>query len=203
MAENYNPLPFYPLEAGASYMRPRQDLPQGVTEDSPAVDVMTDLSKVTAYTVELTTPLDKALEIMVKRGVRLLLVRDADAAVRGLITSRDIQGEKPEKILQKSYLTREELLVRDIMTLKHRLEVLRMEDVLRARVGDIISTLKACGRQHAMVVDIDPGTTRQAVRGLFSLSQIGLQMGLQIDPAKAPTTAEELEQALARMRDGD
>jgi len=203
MAEHYNPLPFYPLEAGASYMRPRQELPQGVTEDSPAVDVMTDLSKVTAYTVELITPLDKALEIMVKRGVRLLLVRDADAAVRGLITSRDIQGEKPEKILQKSYLTREELLVRDIMTLKHRLEVLRMEDVLRARVGDLISTLKACGRQHAMVVDIDPGTTRQAVRGLFSLSQIGIQMGLQIDPAKAPTTAEELEQALARMRDGD
>jgi len=200
MAENYNPLPFYPLEAGASYMRPRQDLPQGVTEDSPAVDVMTDLSKVTAYTVELTTPLDKALEVMMKRGVRLLLVRDSDAAVRGLITSRDIQGEKPEKILQKSYLTREELLVRDIMTLKHRLEVLRMEDMLRARVGDIIATLKTCGRQHAMVVDIDPATTRQAVRGLFSLSQIGIQMGLEIDPASAPTTAEELEQALARMR---
>lgn len=200
MPDSFKSLPFYPLEAGASYMRPRQDLPQGVTEDSPAVDVMTDLSKVTAYTVELTTPLDKALETMVKRGVRLLLVRDGDAAVRGLITSRDIQGERPEKILQKSYLTREELLVRDIMTLKHRLEVLRMDDVLRARVGDIIATLKSCARQHAMVVDIDPATTREAVRGLFSLSQIGIQMGLEIDPAKAPTTAEELEMALARMR---
>lgn len=202
MTESYEPIAFYPLDAGASYMRPRQDLPQGVTEDSPAIDVMTDLSKVTAYTVELTTPVDKALETMVKRGVRLLLVRDGDAAVRGLITSRDIQGEKAEKILQKSYLTREELLVRDIMTLKHRLEVLRMDDVLRARVGDIIATLKSCGRQHAMVVDIDPSTARQAVRGLFSLSQIAAQMGLDIDAALAPTTVEELEAALLRMRGG-
>jgi len=200
MTESYQPLEFHPLEAGASYMRPRQELPRGVTENSPAVDVMTDLSRVTAYTVELTTPLDKALETMVKRGVRLLLVRDGDAAVRGLITSRDIQGERPQKILQKSYLTREELLVRDIMTLKHRLEVLRMEDVLGARVGDIIATLKSCGRQHAMVVDTDSTTNREAVRGLFSLSQIAAQMGLEIDPAAAPTTAEELEAAVARMR---
>lgn len=200
MTESYQALAFYPLETGASYMRPRQELPRGVTEESPAVDVMTDLSRVTAYTVELTTPLDKALEMMVKRGVRLLLVRDGDAAVRGLITSRDIQGEKPAKILQKSYLTREELLVRDIMTMKHRLEVLHMDDVLTARVGDIIATLKACGRQHAMVVDTDPATGREAVRGLFSLSQIATQMGLEIDPAAAPTTAEELEAAVARMR---
>jgi predicted transcriptional regulator len=54
---------------------------------------MTDLSQVTAYTTELTTPLNKAQETMIKRGVRMLLVRDADGHIVGLMTSRDIEGE--------------------------------------------------------------------------------------------------------------
>ena len=200
MDDNFKPLPFCDLQTGATYFRPRQKLPERVTETDPAVNVMTDLSKVTAFTVELITPLNKALEMMVKRKVRLLLVRDAEGAVRGLITSRDIQGDKPKRILEKSYLTMEELVVRDIMTLKNKLNVLKMEDVLKASVGDIIATLKEVNRQHAMVVDTDPGTGKPAVRGIFSLSQIAKQLGLDIDPAKQATTFADFEQALAERR---
>ena len=32
---------------------------------------------------------------MIKRGVRVLLVVDADDHILGLVTSRDIDGEKP------------------------------------------------------------------------------------------------------------
>ena len=200
MNDNFKPLPFCDLQTGATYFRPSQELPEHVTETDAAVNVMTDLSKVTAFTVELITPLNKALEIMVKRKVRLLLVRDADGAVRGLITSRDIQGNKPKKILEKSYLTMEELVVRDIMTLKHKLNVLQMEDVSKASVGDIIASLKEVKRQHAMVVDTDPDSGKPAVRGIFSLSQIAKQLGLDIDPAKQATTFAEFEQALAEHR---
>jgi len=70
-----------------------------------------------------------------------------------------------------------------------------MEDVANARVGDIIATLRQVNRQHAMVVDNDPTTGKPAVRGLFSLSQIGLLLGLDIDPARQPTTFADLEQA--------
>lgn len=196
MYKNYTPLKFQTLEQGASYFRPRQELPDRVSEDNPAVDVMTDLRQVTAYTAELTTPLNKALEYMIKRGIRLLLVRDADGTVKGLITARDIEGEKPLRIMEKSGAKRDELLVRDIMTLKGKLEVLMMEDVLAAKVGDIIATLRDCGRQHAMVVDTDPGTGKLAVRGIFSLSQIGKQLGLNIDSSQKATTFAELEEAL-------
>jgi CBS-domain-containing membrane protein len=163
--------------------------------DDPALAVMTDFSQVAAYATELTTPLSKALEIMVKRGVRLLLVRDIEQRIIGLITSRDIEGERPERILNKAGGAWEDLLVADIMTLKPKLEFLLMEEVAQARVGDIIATLKQVNRQHALVLDADPATGQPAVRGLFSLSHIGLLLGLDIDPAQQPTTFADLERA--------
>lgn len=195
MANPYQPLPFHHLDAGAGYFRPRQHLPEHVTADDPALSIMTDLSQVTTYTTELATPLSKAQETMIKRGVRMLLVRDADGQIVGLLTSRDIESDRPDRILTKAGGAWEDLLVADIMTLKPKLEVLQMEDVANARVGDIIATLRQVNRQHAMVVDNDPTTDQPAVRGLFSLSQIGLLLGLDIDPARQPTTFADLEQA--------
>ena len=195
MAQDYQPLPLHRLDSGASYFHPRQSLPERVTAADPALAAMTDLSQVTAYTTELTTPLSRALDLMIKRGVRLLLVNDADRQVVGLITSRDIEGEKPARILAKAGGAWEDLLVADIMTLQPRLEVLLMEEVATARVGDIIATLRQAGRQHAMVVDADPKTGKPAVRGLFSLSQIGLQLGLDIHPTQQPTTYADLQRA--------
>lgn len=195
MTQDYQPLPFHHLESRVGYFRPRQRLPERVRADDPATHVMTDFSQVTAYTTELTTPLGKALEYMVKRGVRLLLTRDADGRIVGLITSRDIEGEKPARILAKAGGVWEDLLVADIMTLQPKLEVLWMEDVLAARVGDIIASLRQVGRQHAMVVDHDPETGQWAVRGIFSLSRIGAQLGVDIDPARQATTYAELEKA--------
>ncbi|MBK8183874.1 MAG: CBS domain-containing protein [Candidatus Competibacteraceae bacterium] len=195
MPQTYQTLPFHHLESGAGYFRPTQQLPETVAEDDPAVNVMTDLSQVTAYTVELPTPLTKALETMIKRGVRMLLVRDADGHIIGLLTSRDIEGDKPHRILSKAGGVWEDLLVADIMTLQPKLEVLLMEDVAKARVGDIITTLRQVNRQHAMVLDSDPKTGNPAVRGIFSLSQIGLQLGLDIDRTHHPTTYSDLEKA--------
>lgn len=195
MAQDYQPLPFHPLDSGASYFRPRQSLPERVTAADPALAAMTDLGQVTAYTTELTTPLSKAQDLMIKRGVRLLLVNNANRQVIGLITSRDLEGEKPARILARAGGAWEDLLVADIMTLQPKLEVLLMEEVVNARVGDIIATLRQAGRQHALVVDADPETGQPAVRGLFSLSQIGLQLGLDLDPAQQPTTFADLERA--------
>ena len=195
MAQDYQPLPFHRLDSGASYFRPRQSLPERVTAADPALAAMTDLGQVTAYTTELTTPLSKALDLMIRRRVRLLLVNNANHQVIGLITSRDIEGEKPARILARAGGAWEDLLVADIMTLHPKLEVLLMEEVANARVGDIIATLRQAGRQHALVVDADPDTGKPAVRGLFSLSQIGLQLGLDINPAQQPTTFADLERA--------
>lgn len=201
-ASRYAPLAFHHLAHGATYFRPRQNLPRQVTQDDPAIHCMTDLRQVSAIMVSMTTPLFMAHERMIKSGVRLLLVADPDGTVRGLITSRDIQGEKPQRILEKSGGRYDELLVRDIMTLGPKLDVLMMDQVLTARVGDIIATLRASGRQHSMVADTDPDSGKLAIRGLFSLSQIAHQLGIEIDTASRATTFAELEAALNSPKGG-
>ncbi|HCK80463.1 MAG TPA: hypothetical protein PK880_06755 [Candidatus Competibacter sp.] len=81
------------------------------------------------------------------------------------------------------------------MTIRPKLDALLMEGVSRARVGDIIATLRQVDRQHALVLDGEPETGTQVVRGIFSLSQIGLRLGLNIDPSRRPTPYAELARA--------
>lgn len=197
MPEEFEPLSFRSLQDPVSYFKPHQELPERIELEDPAVSCMTDFNQITAVTADMTKTIDDALERMRKRGVRLLLVTNEEGNVYGLITARDIQGKKPVTLAQKLGYTPQELVVRDLMTLKGRLDVLHYEDVLKAKVGNIVATLRESGRQHALVVDNDPTQDGQlAVRGLISLAQIGRQMGLDLDTAERATTFAELETAL-------
>ncbi len=197
MPERFQPLSFRALQEPVSYFRPNQELPERIELDDPAVNCMTDFCQVTAVTADMTKTIDDALDRMRKRRVRLLLVTNEEGTVFGLITARDIQGDKPVTLAQKLGYTPHELVVRDLMTLKGRLDVLHYEDILQAKVGNVVATLRDSGRQHALVVDNDPAQDgRLAVRGLISLAQIGRQMGLDLDTAERATTYAELEAAL-------
>jgi len=179
-----------------SYFEPSQELPARVREQSPAILVMTDLRQQIAVTVEPNVSIDWALQRMKAAGVRLLFVVDSDKLVLGLITATDLQGEKPLQFQQELHLRYEEIMVRDIMTPKNGLEVMLMEDVLRASVADVIATLRSTGRQHALVLDDDPHTERPAIRGIFSASQIGKQLDQLIETTEVANTFAEVELAL-------
>jgi len=185
------------LQAGVGYAQPTQAVPEKATLDDAAVNVMTDLTRVTAIIILPGDTVDEAHRRMFQRGVRLLLVVDQDRRVVGLITATDILGEKPVMTASQRGLRREEVLVRDIMTPQERLQVLGMADVRGAKVGHIVSTLQKSGRQHAMVVDHD-AKGRQTVRGLFSATQIARQLGVTIQTSEIARTFSEIEATLAR-----
>jgi CBS-domain-containing membrane protein len=194
---DYSPLSATMLQAGVGYAQPTQPVPEKVTLDDAAINVMTDLTRVTAVIILPGDTVDEANRRMVQRGVRLLLVVDQDRKVVGLITATDILGEKPVMAASQRGLRREEVLVRDVMTPQERLEVLSMSDVRAAKVGHIVSTLQKTGRQHAMVVDND-AKGRQTVRGLFSTTQIARQLGVAIPTSEVARTFSEIEATLSR-----
>lgn len=165
---------------------------------SPALAVMTDLRKIPAATIDPQAPLDAANRFMIRRGVRLLLVTDDDRRVLGLITANDILGEKPVQFGLERGIKRQDILVRDIMTPSARLEVLLYADLARAEVGHIVATLKHSGRQHALVVDDAGDDGVQAVRGIFSASQIARQLGVAIQTTEVAQTFAEIGAALGR-----
>lgn len=196
MSRNYLPLPASQLSAAAGIHQPPHSVAPTVGLDDPAETVMTDFRKVRALVVLDHVTMDAAYRRMQSQHVRLLLVVDEGHRVVGLVTSTDIEGEKPLRVQQQRGIRRSEILVGDVMTARDRLEVMDMDDVRHAKVGHVVATLKAVGRQHALVVDSDRHG-RQTIRGLFAASQVARQVGLPLETVEVARSFAQVEEMLA------
>jgi len=192
---SYKPLQFLELKPGAGFHQPSTY--RLVEMNSPAIEVMTDLQQVSAATIGPDAKLTHATQTMIARGVRLLLVVNPDDEILGLITARDTMGERPIKFIQEHGGTNADLKVCDCMTTIKTIQVLAINDVLPAKVGHIVATLKNVGRQHAMVIDTDVLSGNQSVRGIFSITQIGRQLGMSLQAFEVAKTFAEIEALLA------
>lgn len=193
----YKPLPAACLDQGAGYHQPASFSPQPVDIDSPALEVMTDLRLVPAATIDAETSIVSANQAMIARGVRSLLVVDDHGNVIGVVTARDINGERPMQVVGIRGVLHGDVRVRDVMTPRQDVEVLELADVLRAKVGSIVETLRRSGRQHALVVDRDVTARRQMVRGIFSSSQIARQLGIPLHTTEVARTFAEIEAVIS------
>jgi len=196
MVRHFSPLPTSALAARACFRRPAQAVPAHVAMDSPAAETMTDFNRVAAVTIDPGAAIEDANRKMIENGIRLLLVVESPDIVLGIITASDILGEKPMQIVQERGVKHSETVVRDIMTPHEMLEVIQMRDVLSANVGQVVATLKRARRQHAMVVEPNEGDSCQAVRGLFSTSQIARQLGVPVHVGDIVQTFAEIEASL-------
>lgn len=170
--------------------------PPAVRADSPATLVMTDLSRLPSATITADASLDETHQSMLMRGVRLLLVVAESNKIIGLVTSVDVLGEKPVLVAQKRQARRTDLRVSDVMVPVDKVEALAIEAVRKARVGNIVATLKADGRAHALVLGLQPDG-RQFLLGIFSASQIARQLGVQIHTYEVARTFAEIEAIIA------
>lgn len=182
------------IKPDAGYHQPNIHKP--VTADSSAIEVMTDLQQVTAATTSIDASIANATQTMISRGVRLLLVLNSDGQLAGLITARDTMGEKPINYVRERGTKHSELTVRDCMTPIEDIDVLTMRDVAKTCVGNIVTTLESIGRQHALVVDeLDDG--QEMIRGIFSITQVGRQLGVGLQAFEVAQTFSEIRAALA------
>lgn len=195
MDREYHPFPIRVLGSGAGFRRPTQRHAARVTAESPALEVMTDFTRVSPATIRPNAPLSGANQLMITRGVRLLLaVDEAHESVLGVITAADILGERPMLVATGRSLRRDELTVADVMTPAAEVEVIAFADVAASRVGHVVETLRRAGRQHALVVDHE-----SMVRGVFSTSQIARQLGITLAAAgETALTFSQIEAALVK-----
>jgi hypothetical protein len=191
---NYRPLTAARAPQGTGLHQPGSY--GSVTIDSPALSVMTDLRHFSAATITPEKTLAEATRSMIARGVRLLFVVEGNGELLGLITARDTQGERPIQLLHDRGEKFGDLHVADLMIPRTEIDLIDLADVLRAEVGHVVATLKAWGRQHALVADRDPSTGAVRVRGIFSATQIGRQLGVAVQPFEVARTFAEIERAL-------
>lgn len=176
-----------------------QAIPQAVppvTLDSPALSVMTDLTLVRAATVQPDTSLDKTEEKMIQEGVRMLFVVEKMPCVDGIVTSSDLRGDKPMKLVSQRQVRRVELSVHDVMTKLSELDMVELEAVQRSSVADIVATMRTFGRPHLLVVEAATSTSAPRIRGLISHTQIERQIGQALPMVEIASTFGEIEKAL-------
>lgn len=195
----YKPLSMSRMDVGATYQAPLgARSPRRVKADSPAIEAMTDLRLIDAATITADATVGQANQVMITRGVRLLLVLGEDGQIEGLVTARDTLGEKPIKMLSENGGRHGELSVADLMVPCSAIDVLDLTTVLRAEVGHIIATLKEVGRQHALVVERDATSGREVVIGVFSATQIGRQLGVPVLTFEIAKTFVQIKAELER-----
>lgn len=195
MNSNYRTLPFQTINQSAIINR-RAHQRLEVSMDDPATSVMTDLSQVTAFSIEPTAGIQSANDKMIACGVRLLFVADEAGALLGLITATDLLGEKPVQYVTEHGGSRDDIIVQDIMTPKSQLEVIYLRDLNNACVGDVVETMRMVNRQHMLVVNHD-SEGREKVCGIYSTTQINRQLGTNIEPSLRVGTFADIGRVLA------
>lgn len=159
-----------PASAAAVGTRPARAL-----STQPASQVMTDFMRDLPVTVAADRFIDDALRDMIVAGVRALLVVRADRVV-GLITSYDIQGERPLQFLASAGFSRhDEIAVSHIMTPWAEVPKLDLAWVADARVADVDGYFQGTFASHVAVVERGHDG-KETVRGLFSRTHIERQL---------------------------
>jgi len=160
---------------------PSAQIPEAsVTLADPGMAVVTDFTWERPATVTEDRAIDDALREMMQARVRaLLVVRDDE--VTGLITSYDIQGERPLRFLQASgFLSRTEIEVHHIMIPWDRVPTLEWQSIRVARVFAVVDFLKATRATHVLIVE-RAERSGVFVRGLISRARLERQLGRPVD----------------------
>ncbi len=194
MSHAFTTLPSSTIAPNTLLKRPTQARRLNVSLDDDAILLMTDFERVTPITISAALPIQVANDKMIDYGVRLLFVTDGDDIIQGLITANDILGERPIKHIQQHGGNFNEIIVSDIMTQQTELEVIDFDDLNRASVGEVVETMRAFNRQHALVIEQEMG--QSSIRGLLSTTRIGQQLGIDVAPTNRARTFQELESVL-------
>jgi signal-transduction protein with cAMP-binding, CBS, and nucleotidyltransferase domain len=157
--------------------RPAAAEKRRVLLSDPATLVMTDFTREPPATVTEDSSIDDALEDMVVAGVHALLVMRADL-VSGLITSYDIQGDRPLILLMApSHRRPDQISVGEIMTPWDQVPKLDWSQVNAARVFELARDFRRTRATHLVVVE-NLEHKGVFVRALISRRRLNRQLGL-------------------------
>ena len=157
---------------------PRRSISDGQFLDpsDPAIHAVTDFTREYPVTVDEDRHIDDALGDMIHLGVRAMLVMREQRIV-GLITSYDIQGERPLQFLQTSnYSRHQDIHVGHIMTPWDKLLALDWASIQEARAGELLHVLEEAGLTHLLVIEGGKKNAAPIVRALVSRARLARQL---------------------------
>lgn len=187
MSEKYQALPAVTLSEDNTYTHP-EAMPEVIHLDDPALDIITNFEKVKPAITHPNDSIDDTL-VKMKSSGRLVMLVVKDQQVVGAVSSGDLQGEKPLKIIQDDRITRKEIKVSSVMTHRKKLLAIDYQELRFAKIGHLIKTLREHAQRYALVVDIDENTQEQTVHGLVNaydiVKHLDKKLGVALNEARS------------------
>ena len=189
-------IPSFQLKTGTTITQASPWQTSTVTLESPALEAMTDLTKVKAATIHPDQTLRQAEQTMIYQGVRMLFVVNEMPALEGLITSTDLHSERQMSLVHSRNLRFDEVRVVDVMSALSVLDAISLDSMRIASVSNLIATLRSLGRNHLLVVQAGAPGAAQQVRGVVSRTQIERQLGQPVEVTERLGNFAEVVRAL-------
>jgi signal-transduction protein with cAMP-binding, CBS, and nucleotidyltransferase domain len=170
------------------------NLPELVHMEDSARTVFVDFSRTAPVTITPDTPIDEAIQKMKLKNAQMLLVV-TNGHVTGLISQEDLLSEQPMRLMRQKRLNRNELTVDMLMIPQKNVLVIDHLHLKNTQVGHVINTLKSEGVYYILVIKKSK-SNKHLIKGLFSASQIGRQLHVDLSSilTKSPETILELQE---------
>lgn len=185
--EGFHPLPLSGLNGSPRLVSTQQ---HALMSDA-ALPLMTDLSHSPCVMADHLDGVEATLHTMVGARVHMAFVTDVRERVIGLITTHDLQGERPLQRAMADHVHFEDLSLEQLMTPVNQWPAISSATLTHARVGDIVATLEEQSLRYLLVVDDDGG--EPVLRGLFSARQLEASLGRDIAADLHSRSFAELE----------
>lgn len=192
----YEPLEHHPIPSDSLNLF-SHNLPELAHCEDPAEWVMIDMRNLLA---NIAHPDDRMVQVephLKRSQLPFLLVTAPEGMIQGILSSSDISGDKPIKVQHEKRITRDEVLVKTIMTPIDDFLALDYADVEGSKVGNIINTLQRAHKKYALVLRTNR-EGHKAIKGIFCLSQISRQ--LHVDLTNAPHSAESVAELKSKLK---
>lgn len=162
------------LEATDNIITPEQF--EEINLASPAVEIFTDFKVHKALMIDGDTMAVTALQLMLKTHVRMNIVVAENDDFIGIISTNELSEQHIVAKLAKG-IAREDILVKDLMIPKSDFHAFDYSELLRASVGDVVSTLENYQLRHCLVLDRES----HHIRGVISTSDIARKLHMNMD----------------------
>lgn len=146
-----------------------------------ALAILTDFRNHKPHMLDADMEAAEALELMLAEDVRTKLVVDEQREFLGVIGLDDLSEHRMTLKRMELGIKADELLVRDLMHGRRQIRAIAYDDYAKAKVADVVSTLKKHQQDYLLVVD----PQAHHIRGLVSARDIArrLHTPVQIDKA--------------------
>ena len=150
----YQSLTLVSLNQNVPSSSAKQKLPNlKLTLTSPASIVVDAFTDRTLVTVHADDGIQETLHVMHAMKVSVCLVENSRDEVIGIVTKRDLMGQKAVAYAAQSGIPLADLSVRDLMIPRSSLYCISSKEARAADIGDVVETLKRIGDSYILITD--------------------------------------------------